>query len=315
MINIKNKLNIGISFGIILLVLLGSIIWADSNGVWYSAQDIRGSIFGTDENSTNYTFMNNIFMNNNLTVNGYITVLKSGDSSNQTVTKNDVDSITSGPLANLMACNKLGMLYNGSSCTYATGADITPTSFSFTNVSGVEFNAYNYSNEVILGGFGTNLIFELKNNDTSSSIVLNGIDTGLTKVSVKVGDKIKIKLFSKNDFELVSSVDYVLGSVSGSFSVKTKADITFEYMFANAAMSKGYFVGDIPTGAVYWACVTGSPTAADHMCTQYCRDGWSWTYICKKLSFSGTIYLGSWENVENSFCGGGFVASPHTCNP
>lgn len=225
MVNIKNKLNFGISFGLLLLIILGGIIWADSNGVWYNAQDVRGGIFGSDEQPiTNFTFMNNIFINDNLTVSGYISVLKSVNSSNQSVTKNDVDSITSGPLANAMACNKLGMLYNGSDCIYATGVDITPTSFSFTNVSGVEFNTYAYSNEITLAGFGTNLIFELKNNDTPSSIVKNGVDTGLNSVSVKVGDKIKIKLFSKGDFELVSSVDYIIGSASGSFSVKTKPD-------------------------------------------------------------------------------------------
>jgi len=48
------------------LILSGFIVWADSNGVWHEAKDVRpGTIFGSDEahyadGTTYYTF-NNLF--------------------------------------------------------------------------------------------------------------------------------------------------------------------------------------------------------------------------------------------------------------
>jgi hypothetical protein len=44
---------------ILLVVLLGSV-YADSNGVWHYAKDVRPGIFGSDENLEDFSFMSNV---------------------------------------------------------------------------------------------------------------------------------------------------------------------------------------------------------------------------------------------------------------
>lgn len=45
-ISIKKKIYIPV---LIISVLMISIVWADSNGIWHKAQDVRPGIFGEDE--------------------------------------------------------------------------------------------------------------------------------------------------------------------------------------------------------------------------------------------------------------------------
>lgn len=67
----KNKLVICI-FSLILVLTLGLFAWADSNGLWFSNQDIRVGTFGEDEQGTNpeyafntaVTFDNDIYLTN-----------------------------------------------------------------------------------------------------------------------------------------------------------------------------------------------------------------------------------------------------------
>lgn len=66
----KFKLNFNFVSNIFILVILffGGFIWADSNGIWTDAKDIRGGTFGSDEqpDTTNYTFINPVYINDKL---------------------------------------------------------------------------------------------------------------------------------------------------------------------------------------------------------------------------------------------------------
>jgi hypothetical protein len=49
--------------GFIVATLFFGVLWADSNGVWTFAKDIRGGTFGSDEqaNTNNFTFINPVY--------------------------------------------------------------------------------------------------------------------------------------------------------------------------------------------------------------------------------------------------------------
>ena len=72
MISDEFKLNFNFGFNILLLlfIFLGSIVWADSNGVWHRAEDVQGGIFGSDEQdvsaSIGFRFLNPLIVDNDL---------------------------------------------------------------------------------------------------------------------------------------------------------------------------------------------------------------------------------------------------------
>jgi hypothetical protein len=53
----ENKFSKLIIAGVFLLIFFTGIIWADSNGIWHNAEDIRGGTFGNDEPSAPYAFI------------------------------------------------------------------------------------------------------------------------------------------------------------------------------------------------------------------------------------------------------------------
>lgn len=57
----------------IVLFFFSALIYADSNGVWTSSSDVRGGVFGSDEQDVTsfYSFVNPVNINSNLTINGY----------------------------------------------------------------------------------------------------------------------------------------------------------------------------------------------------------------------------------------------------
>lgn len=54
---------------ILLIALFIPTIFADINGVWHFAQDVRGGIFGSDEQAitSSYTFINPVYFEKNIT--------------------------------------------------------------------------------------------------------------------------------------------------------------------------------------------------------------------------------------------------------
>jgi len=65
------RLNFISNLMILILVFFGGLVWADSNGVWHDAKDVRGGIFGNDEqpNTNNFSFINPVSFNGILTAN------------------------------------------------------------------------------------------------------------------------------------------------------------------------------------------------------------------------------------------------------
>ena len=61
--NFKENFNFYSNIFILLIFFFGGIIWADTNGVWIFAKDIRGGIFGADEqvSNMNFTFINPVY--------------------------------------------------------------------------------------------------------------------------------------------------------------------------------------------------------------------------------------------------------------
>jgi hypothetical protein len=61
---------------LLLVLLLGGIVWADTNGVWTRAEDIIAGTFGADEGGGNFAFpadvevKNNLDVKNNICLNG-----------------------------------------------------------------------------------------------------------------------------------------------------------------------------------------------------------------------------------------------------
>ncbi len=51
---------------ILSILLFGGVIWADSNGVWQRAEDIRAGIFGGDEGGGEFTFNTTLNLNNSV---------------------------------------------------------------------------------------------------------------------------------------------------------------------------------------------------------------------------------------------------------
>lgn len=82
MISDKFKLNFNfiLNMSLFFLLILSSFVWADSNGVWHDAKDVRGGIFGNDEQdvsaSLGFRFLNyvqfdeNIFIKNDTKIEG-----------------------------------------------------------------------------------------------------------------------------------------------------------------------------------------------------------------------------------------------------
>ena len=61
-----------------LLLFTINFIYADSNGVWHYASDIKGGIFGEDEIVLNYTFKNPVIFDSGLSTNSIIVSNKVG---------------------------------------------------------------------------------------------------------------------------------------------------------------------------------------------------------------------------------------------
>jgi hypothetical protein len=61
--NFKENFNFYSNILLLTVLFFGGFIWADSNGVWTFAKDIRGGTFGSDEqaDTNNFTFINPVY--------------------------------------------------------------------------------------------------------------------------------------------------------------------------------------------------------------------------------------------------------------
>lgn len=68
--NFQQKFNTITNILILSILIFGSIAWADTNGVWNRAEDVKAGVFAQDENGGDFTFPNNLYINENLCING-----------------------------------------------------------------------------------------------------------------------------------------------------------------------------------------------------------------------------------------------------
>jgi hypothetical protein len=63
---------------LICLLLVGGFVWADTNGVWHRAEDVRPGVFGADEEDGDYVFEDDLVIESTLETNR-IENVNSGD--------------------------------------------------------------------------------------------------------------------------------------------------------------------------------------------------------------------------------------------
>ncbi len=68
--NFLIKFNTITNLIILSILLFGGVIWADSNGVWQRAEDIRAGIFGGDEGGGDFTFNTTVHLNDSVYYHG-----------------------------------------------------------------------------------------------------------------------------------------------------------------------------------------------------------------------------------------------------
>ncbi len=79
------KFNFTINIILILILFFGNLIFADSNGVWHESEDIKGGVFGSDEQDITsfYSFINRVSFNNEVFVyNNSLSITKNEGSLN-----------------------------------------------------------------------------------------------------------------------------------------------------------------------------------------------------------------------------------------
>ena len=55
---------------ILFLVIAGGFVWADTNGIWLRAEDVRPGIFGADEMPGDFIFNDKVVLNNEFCLGG-----------------------------------------------------------------------------------------------------------------------------------------------------------------------------------------------------------------------------------------------------
>lgn len=66
------KFNFITNILIISALLFGGFVWADSNGIWLRAEDIRGGVFGADELNRDFSFIGEVVFNEDIYANSLI---------------------------------------------------------------------------------------------------------------------------------------------------------------------------------------------------------------------------------------------------
>lgn len=57
------KFNFVSNILILILLIFGGLVWADTNGIWLRAEDVRGGVFGGDEENRVFSFVGDVTFN------------------------------------------------------------------------------------------------------------------------------------------------------------------------------------------------------------------------------------------------------------
>ena len=132
-------------------------------------------------------------------------------------------------ISNIIECNKLGKLWNGSMCVYPLGIDNEPDNFVFEDKNNVLLSTIYTSNSVALNGFTGKIEVKLLNLSTDAQLIVNGINQG-TVYSAKVGDTLSIKMTSSSQYFTSKVILINVGTKMVSWNLTTKSDCTLGYM-------------------------------------------------------------------------------------
>lgn len=174
--NLRFKQNLSFTLNILFLFLLvfGSIVWADTNGVWHDTKDIRGGIFGSDEQdvTTVYSFINQVLFNSSVIVNSNLNVT-GNISANKICFGNDCKSSWSevgGSVPSPPTCSgNDGLQWNGTNWSCQTFAAGCSNECSFTNQK-----SCSGSNVITCGNYDTDSCLEYG----GASACTNGCSSG-----------------------------------------------------------------------------------------------------------------------------------------
>ena len=100
--------------------------------------------------------------------------------------------------------------------------DAEPDPFHFTSTDGVEFQTTVASQSITLSGFYGGLVASVSSNDTTPSLVVNGVNVQSTTATVAAGDDIAISMSSANDFSILHQATLTLGNHSTTWDLTTK---------------------------------------------------------------------------------------------
>ncbi len=159
----------------------------------------------------------------------------------------------------------------------ATGIDISPNKFTFTDAAGAELNTTQTSNTIQVTGINAATDISITNGMYS----VNSGSFTATKSAVRPGDRVSVRLKSAASYSTSVSATLTIGGVSDTFSVTTlnpSANTGFHTPTANLADGggdgNGYEVG--PTAAYVAdslnAVDKNSGTNAKNTCTNLGKD-------------------------------------------
>lgn len=131
--NIK-KLGFALNIIVLISLFFGTLIWADSNGIWTDASDLRGGTFGSDEvdTTTFYRFINPVYFDTNVGIG------------------------TTDPQAELEVNGTIRLSGSGSACSVSTEGSImyNSTSKSMMFCNSTEWVSFNSGGDSGVGGGG-----------------------------------------------------------------------------------------------------------------------------------------------------------------
>ena len=171
---------------IFTLILLFNVSFADTNGIWIRAEDIRGGVFASDENSKDFSFVGLVNFNNRVNLNSD-TFYKGTILENVFVQEGQVNSITTD------------MIQNGA----VTGNKIADSTIGI--------------NKVITSQFDNRYVQEGQANSITTNMIQNGAVTGN-----KIADNtIGINKVIRSQFDSVYATrNYVDSSFSNNFNFR-----------------------------------------------------------------------------------------------
>lgn len=95
---IISRFNLISNLFLLFMIIFGTLIWADTNGVWHETKDIRGGVFGSDEQDVSavfgFSFINKVIFSSEVYLNNTLSCSKlSTDNTGKIICNTTSDSV------------------------------------------------------------------------------------------------------------------------------------------------------------------------------------------------------------------------------